>query len=714
MNNCVMFRLDSLLKEKALISLIINYKRNFSLNHLKTRSDLGLLSIKKVFQLYGLLLCILLLARVFFVLYFGGKDLILENLSDVLYAFFMGWKYDNMAITYMLTPVYFLLILMSFIKNYFLYNVAIFLSKLYGLILLIFIPMVLVSDLAFYSYFQDHINILFFGLFEDDTVAVFKTMWSNYPIVYISLGILLYLFISGFFLGRTLRPIEKKGSLLHGSFLQFCIPFVLMLGLIIGGARGGYGVLVLAPKYADFSQNEFINQIPINGFIALEKSIKIRRSRNNSEYSVINEMGYENRLGQAFSDFLGFSIAPTRPQHLMNLLKRKTPKIDQVLHKKPHVVVLLMESFGGHWSQYQGPEFNFLGNLESHFKEDIYFNNFISSHNGTIGSLLTLTTNIPPIPGKRFLSESKYMQIPLETAAHIPYKKSGYETLFVYGGKLGWRDIGKYMRYQKYDQIIGENKIKESLKLASESKVGTEWGVYDEHFFDYIYSQIKNSTVPKMILGLSTSNHPPFDIPDDFKGEEMTLPEALKNKISREEDLFMKRLRAFQYANFKLSEFISKIKNSDIGDHTIIAVTGDHNFWGFLNYDQKETFLKYTVPFYIYAPKSLSVSDYDSKKLGSHEDIFSTIYNISLSEVEYLSFGEDLFSESESYAINSDLQASQEGLLYKGVPYKWKEVPWVKEKVSEKDLNLTPLRKRYRSSMAISDFYLESLFKAQK
>ncbi len=38
----------------------------------------------------------------------------------------------------------------------------------------------------------------------------------------------------------------------------------------------------------------------------------------------------------------------------------------------------------------------------------------------------TLGTNIPHRPGARFLSESRFMQLPLKCASHIPYKAKGY------------------------------------------------------------------------------------------------------------------------------------------------------------------------------------------------------------------------------------------------------------------------------------------------
>ena len=48
----------------------------------------------------------------------------------------------------------------------------------------------------------------------------------------------------------------------------------------------------------------------------------------------------------------------------------------------------------------------------------------------------------------------------------------------------------------------------------------------------------------------------------------------------------------------------------------------------------------YSVPFYLYLPQNLRDGlYYDKNRVGSHKDIFPTLYALSLSEVKYLSLG---------------------------------------------------------------------------
>ena len=383
------------------------------------------------------------------------------------------------------------------------------------------------------------------------------------------------------------------------------------------------------------------------------------------------------------------------------MLKRRTEENKIVEKLKPHVVVILSESFGSYWNRYNSEKFNFLGDLGNHFKTDYYFNNFVSGANGTVGSLMILTSNIPYRPGARFLSESRYLQVPIESAAHISFKANGYETNFLYGGKLGWRDIGKYYRRQNFNNIIGENEIKKTLGL--DSKQGTEWGVFDEHLFSMIEKILTDAKRPQFIVALTTTNHPPFEVPESFSEPELIIPRELDVLVKRERDGVAKRFRAFQYSNYAFAKFLSFVKTSEQKDKSVVAMTGDHNFWGFINFDQNQTYEKHLVPFYIYLPELLR-REVDLGKVGSHEDIMTTLYNLTLSNTEYLSFGENLFSPSESYAINQKLYASSKGVVYNGRDYKWDKMPLIEKEPSKTYLN--NLRRHYRSSLTVSDYFL--------
>ena len=676
------------------------------------RTDYLFYTYSRLLKVYILIIGILTSFRVGFVAYYTDNSVYQEFFSDLVHAFFMGWRYDTIVASYFILVPFLLLTFVSILKSKSLFNFVSWISGFFFYFVTILVVFISICDVGFFSFYQDHLNILFFGFFEDDTEALLISIWKNYPIEYAIIGFVVFLIFLYFYIKRSFRfLVREQRSILHGGFLKFSFIFLIGLVLLFGGARGGYGIMVLSPKYADFSKNLFVNQVALNGLITFEKAIKLRKSRTSLDFDMAKALGYNGDIHKAFSDYLGLDVTPTSKEFLINLLERKTPLNETADKIRPNVIVLLMESFGAHWMQYNSNEFDFLGPLKKHFEEDILFKNFVSGGNGTIGSLMVLGTNIPYRKGARFISESRYMRLPLDCAAHVPYKNSGYETSFIYGGKLGWRDIGKYFSTQGYHHVEGENHIYEGLNLSG--RQGTEWGLYDEHFLSYILDKLKNAKRPQFMMGLTTSNHPPFEFPENFEGTKLTIPTELKTRIAREQDLFLLRFKAFQYANYKLAQFIQKIKNSELGKNTIIAVTGDHNFWGFMNYLKEEAFSKYTVPFYLYIPKELRPINVDKQKFGAHEDIMPTLYNVSLSEKSYIAFGEDMFGVANSVAINSDVHADSTGLIWNNKFYKWGEFPLVNPDETNKDLN--SLKKHANSSIVVSDFYLRQMYrKSQK
>lgn len=669
------------------------------------RSDYLYYTIKKLLALYVYGLFIMMGFRTFFYFYFAEEGLWQNYSSDILRAFYMGFRYDSMVLSYLLLLPFMLLVTAITLRVKKLINFTQFLSGIWSYLVLFLIVAVLICDVGFYSYFQDHINILFFGLVEDDTEAVFQSIWKNYPAGWGLLGLFTFAFVHFWIIRRIFKFFNNNRSIFNPGSVKFIFGVALVLVTLAIANRGGVSEFVLAPSYAEFSKSQFINGLSLNGVFTLERAIRIRNERTKEDFNMANFYGYKGNIHQAFNDYLELDTTPTKKEHLISLLERKTISNPLLENERPHVVVLVMESFGSYWMRYNSDEFNFLGPLKQFFDQGLYFENFISSDNGTIGSLMVVASNIPNRPGTRFLSESKYMQLPLKSAAHVPYKTRGYETNFIYGGKLGWRDIGKYFSIQGYHNVEGESHIRNNLNLKG--TIGTEWGAYDGFMFDHIYKKLDQAKRPQFILALSTSNHPPFEWPKDYQPIPLNVPEQLEKKIVREKDLFHKRFIAFQYANFMLGKFLEQISNSALKNNTVVAVTGDHNFWGFMNYADDELFEKFKVPFYIFIPEHLKPASVDLNKFGSHEDIMPTLYNLTLSKTDYLAFGRDLFGQNESFALNPNVYAGINGVIDRdGKFYPWKDKIGGKIDTDKPTNNYQGLEVYFKSVLSIADFFL--------
>jgi phosphoglycerol transferase MdoB-like AlkP superfamily enzyme len=79
----------------------------------------------------------------------------------------------------------------------------------------------------------------------------------------------------------------------------------------------------------------------------------------------------------------------------------------------------------------------------------------------------------------------------------------------------------------------------------------------------------------------------------------LEITEELKNDITGDMKLSEMRFAAYQYACQKAGEFLTKLKKSKYADNTIVAITGDHNFWSVFSYTTERKLDMLSVPFYL-------------------------------------------------------------------------------------------------------------------
>jgi phosphoglycerol transferase MdoB-like AlkP superfamily enzyme len=368
----------------------------------------------------------------------------------------------------------------------------------------------------------------------------------------------------------------------------------------------------------------------------------------------------------------------------------------------------MMESFGSDLIKWNSEKFNVLGELKKHFDEDMVFYNFFPGHEGTIGSLEAAITNVANKPLSKNLSQSKYAYNKYKFSGALPYKREGYETIFIYGGNTGWRNVGNYMPGLDFDFVFGEGAMnKEYLR--------NQWGVYDKYLFDYVFDTLDGGDKKKFIYVLSTSNHPPYSLPDGYSPLSLEVPDDLEKTITGK-DLASKRFKTYQYSNEMLGRFITRIKNSKYADNTIIAVTGDHNFWNVFSYPQEELFGSLSVPFYIYVPQKLKPANPDLSVFGSHMDIMPTLYALSVSDAFYTAMGKNLFSDSaknNKAFTDSEIIADKNGIVryslknHEASYYAYKESPW-KSVPSDETQDHKRLVRHYLAAIAVSDYLIKN------
>ena len=631
---------------------------------------------------FGYFFLIFLLNRFLFLgAYFNWEELRGFG-TEVVMAFVVGARFDVSAICYAFLPVALFWLMALFIPK----NKTATFSRFYNAFSVVYLffalfvyVSLLITDFFYYQFFQSHINILFFGIFNDDTQAVLHSVWKDYPVLKITL-VYLAVFIGFWIVQKKIRSANYQIETSAKSKL-FGLVLLLVFPLFFVGMRGSLGVFTLRREHTNVSSNGFVNSLCYNAVYALKfanSELKANRIDPDIE-ATLNKAGLES-LAQAQALYA---------ENVVNTFDAdfySTTNSNAFLEQNPpNVVFVLMESMSNHYFELNSDTFNVLGDLKAELPYLYYFKNGLSSFNGTIFSLENLLVNTP----KNIISQSSYFDTPFTSAVARPFKEQGYNTYFLTGASVSWRNVDNFIAHQGFDFIEGKSHIENKYPNAELFA----WGAHDGYLFDYIEDKLKEPTQgPKFIFSLTISNHTPYEIPKNYTPYPISMDDAMKKDIRVDEKMAYDNFYAHQYAASQLAKLIHNVRHSELGENTIIVATGDHNIRQVFEYSDEKAFLKRSVPVLLYVPEKYKPAYFNPELFVSHKDIFPTLFNLSLSNQRYVYSGDDMFKKSSKYrfAINNyDFIADSLGAISidndKAYYYTWTD--GLKTKLKTDDVN---------------------------
>lgn len=583
------------------------------------------------------------LGRFVFLISYGSSEVFDNEKLEIVEAFIVGARFDVSAICYGFLPLLLFWLTALFIPK----KTEVAFNKVYAgfvryyllFVALVFTTLILV-DYFFYQFFQSHINLLFFGIFNDDTKAVLTSVWKDYPLFSIAL---VYAVVSVSWLYWSKRMKKKVNQSAKYKAKVYGLLGLLIFPLFFIGMRGSVGVFTLRREHTNISKNEFVNSLCYNALYSL-KFANSERKENAITPNIEKEL---QTNGFTTIEDVQRSYKGENERDLFDSnLFTHTSHNEFLAQNPPNVVFLQMESMSNHYFDLNSETLNLLGDLSEELPNLYYFKNSLSAYNGTIQTLEDFILGTP----KTIISQSVYFDTPFASSIALPFKNKGYQTYFLTGASISWRNIDNMIKHQKFDVIQGKNFIEEKYPDVEEFA----WGVHDGYLFDYIQDLLKESKGPKFIFGLTISNHTPFEVPAYYKKKKITMSEEIKNKIRVDEKTAYANFYSHQYAASELARLIKEIRNSPLGENTIIVASGDHNIRQVFEYTPEEGFLKRSVPILMYIPEKYKPAFFDATVLASHKDIFPTIFNLALSDATYFYTGDNLFDPAveNRFALN--------------------------------------------------------------
>jgi phosphoglycerol transferase MdoB-like AlkP superfamily enzyme len=560
------------------------------------------------FRIYLIALGTFFVYRLVFLLVYGEKADLSSNFHDVFRAFFVGLRFDTTVTLYGLLLPFILILSTLFVSPKHLAYPKFVKTFIFCFSILMFLTFIIISviDFYFFKFFQFHINIIFFGIINDDTRAVLKSVWTDYPVIPVIIFVIISVCIYWYIIKRILRKTYDNPF----NKLIFKTIIILTVLILYGiGIRGSLGTFPLENEDSIISDNTFINSLVVNGVFSIKNAFSERNKQtiDTNVVKKLKENGF-NSIEEPLSIYLGKNIMHTDNPELQ--LLTNTRKDSFLQQNPPNVIFIQMESFGSYYLNFHTPTLNLLGKLESQLKHCILYKNFISGTYSTIQSLECLMLGSPLTP----ISQSIYMNCSLSSSVALPYKNAGYKTSFITSSELGWRNLDKFIPRQYFETVEGA----EALLKKVDNSSRCEWGVYDEFLFERIYQILKQANKrQQFIFAMTTTNHTPFELPDDYKPYPVTIPQSICDVLRTDKDIAIKNFTNYQYANDCLGKFIERIRKSSFAENTIIAVTGDHNSFQLFSFTDNQMLQKSAVPFLLYVPeKYLAHSKIDTSLFG--------------------------------------------------------------------------------------------------
>lgn len=583
------------------------------------------------------------------ILYYKTPGFITHYREDVWTGYGVGLFNHIRTLSYLLMPGYLVTVLFNTLSPP--RKPAKYLKwfERYAVIIFLMICFVGIADFYYYKAFSSNFD---YNLFTFREAKLPNTMgiYQDYPIIF-ALSVFLLLsfllakklkFIRSFVLKRFFNWTHTKNILL-----------ISLTALLIVLTYKGWNTFK-----GPFSKSSLLNAASKNAVMALVEVINDNHKATQLTPTKLGRLGrYFNRYRQVNHQTFSFHDLFT-----------KTPKNEFLETHPPHVVYVQLEGMGSHFTTFDNkPKDMLLGELATHFKNDILFKHFVSGYANTYRSTAGLL-----LSGGASLFHPPFSRVSYLSSIARPFKKAGYETVFITASSSHSSDFDTLLPRQGFDKVIGEEEI---LKKYPDAERGA-WGVFDEYAFRYaneVLSEASHKNKCIFLYVFTITNHTPYQIPSHY--QPLPISDDLITHLAQVMNIPKARTKAlllsYQYTNHMFGQFISKVNASPWGTKTIIAATGDHNQHEMLNryeyLDEKNAFLHYSVPFYLHVPKAyLTGKTIDPYRAGSHKDIFPTLFNLALSNVAYQEMGDDLLagdSSSLAYGLNFNMVILNDGII---------------------------------------------------
>lgn len=563
--------------------------------------------IKKLFKYYLILISIFFVGRIaLFALYFNHfKN---ENVNIWL-TFLYGLKMDTMTVSIILIVPLILLTLLPKIMGKFIDSIL----KYYFLFVVSLAVFIEIATFPFMAQYDSRPNYLFVEYLEYPK-EVSSMLLADYK-----LPLFFAFSLISFFVYWYLKKYKESFiEVFNISFFKRALLFLPLALILFVGIRSSFGHRPANISDAMYSSNRILNEVTKNSMYSIGYAV-YSSSKNSSK-------DIQKRYGK-----MDINEAINRVEKSLNIvnedskyiLSREEDSNFKTANRK-NIVIFVQESMGYQFVNAVGGEEGITPNFNALAKEGILFKELYSNGTRSVRGLAGLASGNFAVPGKGVVKRNKSQRDFFTIASLL--KPYGYHSSFIYGGESRFDNMKSWFLGNGFDEVIDQE------KFVNPEFTGT-WGVSDGDVVkraneEYKKLYAKNQKFVSVIF--STSNHTPFDFPDN-------KIELVKNEPKKSVK------NAIKYADYAIGQFIEKAKKEEYYKDTIFVIAADHNVrvYG----DDIVPVDMFHIPGLILG-KDLKPLVYN--KLSTQPDLLATTLDLAGIDGKYPIMGHSIFSDKKS------------------------------------------------------------------
>ncbi len=325
---------------------------------------------------------------------------------------------------------------------------------------------------------------------------------------------------------------------------------LFVIAISFFGARSTFQHRGINPAMVAFSSDALINSLVLNsGYSVIYAAQQFKDEEKSSELYGKMDTNEMLRIIKA---------ARGRPDsdYISDRFPTLTKNTATYQGKPKNIVILLQESLGAQFIGTLGGK-PLSPNIDKLAQEGWFFENLYATGTRSVRGIEAVTTGFTPTPARAVVKLNN-AQNNFFTLAEI-LGKQGYDTSFIYGGEKHFDNMAGFFYGNGFKTIVDQQDY-------TNPKFTATWGVSDEDLFDKAhetFTNLQKEGKPFFSLVFSSSNHDPFEFPDD-KIKLYEQPKATRNNSSK-------------YADYAIGHFFDLAKKSNYWKDTLFLIIADHD-----------------------------------------------------------------------------------------------------------------------------------------